>query len=61
VRDGLRPGQRRLDAPETYIAVRRNPNYDPRAPRLARVVGCTYGRLAASAHRSWWPGLSRAS
>ena len=47
VRDGLRPGQRRLDAPETYIAVRRNPNYDP-SSAAARARGRLYLRTSGS-------------
>ncbi len=47
VRDGLRPGQRRLAAPETYIAVRPNPNYDG-ASAAARAHGRLYLRTSGS-------------
>ena len=47
VRAGLRPGQRRLGAPETYIAVRRNPDYDS-ASAAAHVHGRLYLRTSGS-------------
>jgi acyl-coenzyme A synthetase/AMP-(fatty) acid ligase len=47
VRDGLKPGERRLAAPETYISVRRNPNYDA-ASAATRVRGRLYLRTSGS-------------
>ena len=47
VRDGLRPGQRCLSAPETYIVARRNPNYDA-ASAAARAGGRLYLRSSGS-------------
>jgi len=47
VRDGLRPGQRNLTAPETYIVVRRNPDYDA-ASAAGRVRGRLYLRTSGS-------------
>jgi acyl-coenzyme A synthetase/AMP-(fatty) acid ligase len=47
VRDGLRPGQRRLEAPESYIVVRHNPNFDP-ASAAARARGRLYLRTSGS-------------
>jgi acyl-coenzyme A synthetase/AMP-(fatty) acid ligase len=47
VRDGLRPGERRLSEPDSYIVVRRNPSYD-RSSAAARARGRLYFRTSGS-------------